>query len=248
MNQHLIQAVALLAIVTIEFTTGFGGEPRSAATPGVDPKASALFAAARANRNVWDKDFAGFAAELTVNANGMVAKGNLRVSADGEVELELAGGDDKLRKSVQRTLDSIVGHRLAETGKPATSPAVRFGKDAMPNHPAGTLLEMVGESLHSSYRVKNNQVMVVNRQMGPNQMTITMLENTIADDGRYLPGAYNVSIWDPTGALQSSSTVREQWTKVGRYYLPRAYTNVTTAKNRWELLSIEFGKQRLTAR
>ena len=83
----------------------------------------------------------------------------------------------------------------------------------------------------SSYRIKDRQIMVVNRRMGQRNMTITVLENTTNPEGHFLPHSYVVQYWDTaSGKLLSAETIQERWQRVGSVDLPMLHS-VTTASD-----------------
>jgi hypothetical protein len=83
----------------------------------------------------------------------------------------------------------------------------------------------------SSYRVKDHQIMVVNRRMGQRNMTITVLENDTNPEGHFLPHSYVVQYWDAaSGRLLSAETIQERWQRIGSVDLPVLHS-VTTASD-----------------
>jgi hypothetical protein len=206
---------------TLAFTWPLGAK-------SAEPEAVKLFEEALATRAVW-KDFPGFTADLEGKFDGRSFQGKVTVSADGTVQLEpkqrLAG------TWLRDQLESITLHRAARgtgDGAPRARPVLRFA-DREEDHPLGRLLLFEGGRFASSYRVKDKQITVVNRQMGKQNMTITVIDNERNAEGNYLPRSYVVQYWDAaTGALQRSETVMEKWTRVGKLDLPQSHT-VTSA-------------------
>src|SRR5262249_17078831 len=75
----------------------------------------------------------------------------------------------------------------------------------------------------------DKQIMVVNRHLGKENLTITVLENERNAQGRFLPRGYIVHTWESgTGRLLRTETVRDRWQRVGSWDLPSAH-EVTTA-------------------
>ena len=73
------------------------------------------------------------------------------------------------------------------------------------------------------------QISVVNRHMGRQTMTITVLDNTPNAEGKFLPRTYQVQYWDAaTGRLDRVETVQDRWARVGRWDLPAGHTVATT--------------------
>ncbi|OAI54604.1 hypothetical protein AYO44_03420 [Planctomycetaceae bacterium SCGC AG-212-F19] len=195
-----------------------------------DPAAVALFEEAIAARSSW-KDFPGFTATIAGNLDGRRFDGTVSIDAKGAVVF--SDNDQNREESVagwvQEQLESIVLHRLARPSSPdRPKPVLRFGEDRT-DHPLGRLLVFDGGKFASSYRVKDKQIMVVNRHIGKENMTITILENDKNPDGLFLPRGYTVQYWDAaTGGLTRTETIQDRWQRVGAWDLPAQHT-VTTA-------------------
>jgi hypothetical protein len=91
-----------------------------------DPAATRLLANARAARARWE-DFPGFDADVTVNIEGKVSRGTVKVDAKGKVTLELP--DSSARQWATRILRSTVSHRL-DVLPPQDTPCVFGDLDA----------------------------------------------------------------------------------------------------------------------
>ena len=182
-------------------------------------KAVAIFQDAIATRASWN-NFPGFSAQVTANADGRKWNGTASLSAKGQVELKME--DDVVAPWVKEQLESMVLHRMSRPQ--AKPPVVRFG-DTEVDHPLGRLLIFDGGKFASSYRVKDQQIMVVNRNMGKTNMTITVLDNDRNADKKYLPRTYTVHYWDAaSGKLESAETFQNRWTRVGTWDLPTPLT------------------------
>jgi hypothetical protein len=195
-----------------------------------DADAVALFQKAVATRASWDH-FEGFSAEASGMVDGRPFAGKVTVSADGEVKAEV--DDPVARPWIEAQLGSIAMHRLPENDRGASSdrpkPVVRFA-DQDEEHPLGRLLAFQGGRFASSYRIKDGQISVVNRHMGAQTMTITVLENTPTPEGKFLPRTYQVQYWDSTtGRLNRVETVQERWSRIGSLDLPVTHTVSTTS-------------------
>jgi hypothetical protein len=77
--------------------------------PKPDPAATRMFANARAARALWD-DFPGFQADVTVNIEGKVTRGTVKVDSKGKVDFDLT--DSAARDWAKGVLQSVVSHRL----------------------------------------------------------------------------------------------------------------------------------------
>jgi hypothetical protein len=196
----------------------------------VDPAAVALFEEAVAARAQW-RDFPGFTARITGDLDGRRFGGTVTIDAKGEVTFS---DDDPSRTEavsgwVEAQLDSLVLHRLPRPSPRGQSkPVLRFA-DTRDDHPLGRLLIFEGGRFASSYRIRDKQILVVNRHLSKENLTITVLENERNADGRFLPRSHVVHTWESgTGRLLRTETVRDRWRQVGSWDLPAAH-EVTTA-------------------
>ncbi len=198
--------------------------------PVADPAATKLLADARAARAVW-KDFPGFRADLTVNDNGTLHKGHVDVKASGKVMLKLEASED-LQKWTRREIASLVAHRLPGAESLKTPCAFADARDQ--HHPLGRKIRVLNDELHSSYRIRDNQIIEVNRTTPGVRFTITVLHNLVTKDKQFLPVSYVVDSWDPkTGQLVSSIAEHGTWERIGAFEMPRSLLIVTsTAKGR----------------
>lgn len=207
---------------------------------GADPEAVALFQEAMAARASW-QNFPGFSAAVKANVGGRAWQGSATVSAKGDVELTTE--DDVVSPWVREQLESIVLHRIARPqGKP---PIVRFA-DADRDHPLGRLLIFDGGKFASSYRVKDQQLMVVNRSMGTSNMTITILDNDRNADKKFLPRSYTVQYWDAgSGSLQRTEAIQNRWVRVEAWDLPSELTVITSSAAGQGVKTLSMSQHRL---
>jgi hypothetical protein len=187
-----------------------------------DPAAEALFAEALAARVRWDR-FPGFSADIHGRVDGRPFTGTVTVSADGEVDLQI--NDEAVQTWVDDELTSLVLHRgKGPRGQGEGKSILRFA-DFESDHPLGRLVMVEGGRFASSYRIKDRQIMGVNRVRGDQQMTITVLDNERNREGKFLPRSYTVQFWNgETGALQRTETVQDRWQRVGDFDLPATHT------------------------
>jgi hypothetical protein len=215
------------------------GLPAATAQMKEDPDASKLLANARAARAVWE-NFPGFSADLEVNANGMLYKGLVRVDAKGKVNVILDAAD--LKDSVRRDIASLVAHRLP--GGPSDTPCA-FTDDP-PHHPQGRIIKVLNDELHSSYRIRDRQILEVNRTTGDVRFTITVLENIANKEKQFLPVFYMVNTWDTkTKALKSSVSHHHTWTRIGHFDLPVTVQTVRASAEPLDSRVIRFANHKL---
>jgi len=137
-----------------------------------NPAATKLLSEARQARMEWD-NFPGFTANLIVNHNGTIVRGKVNVSKDAQIDLE--GFEDQEVKSwLRRQLGSLVSHRLSN-GTVQKTPCAFL--DDNKNHPLGRKIQVLNNELHSSYRIRDRQIIEVNRSMKAIRFTITVLHN-----------------------------------------------------------------------
>ena len=208
---------------------------------GGDPKAVTLFEAALAKRANWVA-FPGFTAAIGGNVDGRAFGGTARVAADGSVSLDI---DEKHAEEwVQDQLGSMAMHRRAPTRQRAR-PVLRFA-DQDDEHPLGRLLTFVGGAMASSYRVRDGEITVVNRAIGPQHMTITVLDNQPNTEGKSLPRSYSVQYWDgKTGKLLRTQSIQNRWKRVGRFDLPTRLTVTTASGTGLNVRSLKLARHKL---
>jgi uncharacterized GH25 family protein len=204
-----------------------------------DPEATKLLADARAARANWD-DFPGFTADVVVNVDGKKSTGKLAVSDKGKVSLEMKG---EAKEWARRMIASIVGHRL-DDGTTLTTPCA-FADDVT-EHPMGRAIRVLNDEYHSSYRIRDRQVIEVNRRMGESRFTISVLANRVNAEKKYLPASYVVNTWSvKTEALQSSTTHHNTWQRVGTFDLPLDCTVVNASAGKLVNRTIHFANHKL---
>jgi hypothetical protein len=187
-----------------------------------DSKAVALFEEALAARAEW-RDFPGFEAKIAGSVAGRRFDGTVSAGAQGKVSF--ADNDTSRQEAVadwvEDQLGSIVLHRMARPQSPdRPRPVLRFAETSG-DHPFGRLLIFQGGKFASSYRVKDRQLMVVNRHLGKELMTITILDNDVNKEGKFLPRTYQVQYWDAaTGELARTESFQNRWQRVGSWDLP----------------------------
>src|SRR5262249_40018242 len=182
-----------------------------------DPAATQLLAEARAARALWE-NFPGFTADVEVNLDGQVTRGRVEVSPKGKLAVTLEGKDVKDAETwLKRELGSTVGHRMG--GGPTDTPCAFADEDVQ--NPLGRAVRVLNDEFHSSYRIRDRQIVVVNRQMEDERFTITVLENRVNEDKQYLPACFVVNTWDAkSGVLRSAAAYHHTWQRVGKFDLP----------------------------
>jgi hypothetical protein len=189
-----------------------------------DPEASRLLAEARRNRALW-KNFPGFTANIEVNLDSKISRGNLRIDAKGKVVL---GHLDKAAERwARQVLTTDVDHRL---NADIEETACVFTDDDAHN-PLGRAVTLLGDGMGSMYRVRDKQIVVVNREVDKMRFAITVLQTTLNAEGKYLPGSFVVHYWDgEQGDLRKTDAYSHTWKRVGTFDLPLTTRIVTTSR------------------
>jgi uncharacterized GH25 family protein len=214
-------------------TTAAPGEAKS------DPEATRWLAEARAARAEW-AHFPGFKADVEVNLSGQVSHGKVQVDAKGK--LTLSDLDPTAEKWAKPILSSVVSHRLAGAAEMDT-PCCFVSRDV--DHPLGREVRVLTDEMHSSYRIKDRQIMVVNRAMKESRFSITMQENIKNAEGKFLPANYVVHYWDAhSGQLQRTEAHTQTWTRVDIFDLP-VFARVITADKELTVRSLTLSNHKL---
>lgn len=192
-----------------------------------DPEAMALFQKAITHRAQW-RDFPGFSADLGGELDGRAFNGKATIAANGRVVVEV--DDEAARPWLKDQLESLARHRLP-TSTQGSDPGftLRFADDS-DEHPLGRLLLVEGGRMASSYRIKDDQIRVVNRNLGRQSMTLTVLSNEENRERFVLPRQYVVHYWDAeSGRLIRAETIQNQWIRTGLWDLPQSHAVATAS-------------------
>ncbi len=205
-----------------------------------DKDAVELFEKAIAARATW-RGFPGFSAQIQGDYDGRPFSGTVQVDKEGTVELTI--DQDVAGTWIEGQMRSLVQHRL-ESPRP-NKPVLRFADQDLQN-PLGRLLTYVGGQFASSYRVKDDQLKTVNRNLGSENMTITVLDNEKTAEGKYLPHLYTVQYWDAAGGdLLRTETFENHWHRTGGFDLPTVNTVVTSSAAGLSVRSFRLSQHQL---
>ncbi|MBR8830855.1 MAG: hypothetical protein N5P05_000221 [Chroococcopsis gigantea SAG 12.99] len=176
-----------------------------------------LFRSAYEHRYTWDENFPGYTADLILTQGEEVYSGKIKVNADYSVEVT-GFNDEKVTESIYNQLRDIVTHRKrgnfeASHGKNEFS----LGE----SDPTGAVEILVkGDAMGSNYKIRGQEICQVSRVMGPMGFTINTEESLDTGEG-YISIKYNAIFRNPkTGELKGKRDFKENYEKVGDYYLP----------------------------
>ncbi len=184
-----------------------------------DPRAHELLKAAHDRAWRFPESFQGFTADIDVTIAGSDGiSGTVDISGPREMTLTLAAADD-ITEWVKQQIASMVGHRWARAyadGDGRYDMVLEEDGD-----PRGSLVRQLNDPFTSSYRVLNDAITVVNRQMGTTSFTISMQTHGTASDGRTLPESFTVSYRNSeTGALERAEIFQDAYTVIDGVDVP----------------------------
>jgi hypothetical protein len=151
----------LIASAVLLATLGLPAVAADTEKAKANPAATKLLADARAARGSWD-NFPGFRAQVEINIGGKVAKGTVEVSAKGKVTIQAPDAPAESVKWAHDELAQTVGHRL-DNSTALETPCAFVDDNA--EDPLGRAIRVLTDEFHSSYRVRDRQIVVVNRRM-----------------------------------------------------------------------------------
>lgn len=194
--------------------------------PPSDPEAEALMLRAHQARSGWESGFPGFTATVAVTIDGDRLQGTVTVRPDGEVAVDLPGGP--AAAWVERQLASIAMHRMAGARERYEASFA----DSETEHPLGRLVHFHGGETHALYRIKDDAITEVHREMEGQRFTISVTDVARTPEGKTLTRHFNVSYWDAeSGDLVSNDDFQDDWTRLGDFDLPARRLQIHTGKD-----------------
>lgn len=209
--------------------------------PKADPEATKLLTEARQNRALW-KDFPGFSADIEVNLDSKISKGKVVIDAKGGIHFENL--DKAAERWARQVLATDVDHRLGAQ----TEPTACIFSDDDKNNPLGRSVTLLGDGMGSIYRVRDKQIVVVNRQVDKLRFAITVLQTTLNQEGKYLPGSFVVHYWDAeSGDLRKTDAFTHVWKRIGDFDLPDT-TRIVSTSRQVSVKSLALSNQELVSK
>jgi hypothetical protein len=211
-------------------------------SPAEDSAAAAL-ARAREGRAIW-RDFPGFTTDVVVRGDDGKLEARATIDAAGTVEL--SGERSALHDWAQDQLQSLVQHRMPD-GEITEGDVTFVAEPVM--HPLGRLIDLGDEQRQSRYRLNGDVITEVNRLMGPQRFTISVLSIHRNGEGKYLPEAFTMSFWDvKTGELKETRAFWNSWRRVGDFDLPERILEIAAGEQGAKTKELMFQNQRLLDR
>lgn len=225
---NLLAPAILLMLLLID-TPAQSEKPPS---PKADPAAWNLLKAARETREVLPDTVKHIAAQLVFNDNGDIKTGTVSYDVQSRAIIQIEGLSDEAKAWVEDQVNSVLAHRRNGDFNKADGrhPITFAANDKDDKSPLGRRVEL-HDAMKSSYRIKNNQVVEVDRTMADDHFVITVLETTPTAKGKFLPRTFVVNYFDAkTGALKRSEMFTDEYQKVEEVWIP-ASRRIIVAQN-----------------
>lgn len=178
--------------------------------------ADKLFRDAYENRYTWNSQFPGYTAAINLKQGKEVHRGSVRVNPDLSVEVTGINNTD-VRETVEYRLQMINTHRQRVPFEVAhKNSTFTFGtKDK-----TGVVEIIEQGETKASYRLLNQQVVQVNRSIGPHSFTVDTLDTQVTPEG-YIGTHYRATAIQPqTKQVLGEEVSKDTYKNIGGYYLP----------------------------
>jgi Protein of unknown function (DUF3386) len=179
--------------------------------------ATDLFRAAYENRYTWDKSFPGYTATVILTQGDEVFHGQVQVNAD--LSATVSGIDNTdAANSIKNQLREVAIHRIRRTFEETHGKNTFEYGETLANGAIEILIG--GKSSGDKYHLRNNEVVMVHRQIHGVVVTIHTSSSHDTGDG-YLSHRYDSIYADPkTGEAKGGKTLfTDNYTKAGDYFL-----------------------------
>ena len=194
-----------------------------------DPVAYALLKDAHDHRETFSPKFAGMAAQITLNDNGKTYTGKVSTNVQDAVTVTIPGASSDATEWVNDQMENLIGHRRGSSfAQGEGKDPITFG--ANDHSPLGRQV-LLHDSLQSSYRVRDHQLIDVTRTMMGQKFSITVLESIRTNTGKYLPHQFMVTFFDEkTGSIDHVDAYTDTYAKINGAWLPLS-RRIITAKD-----------------
>ncbi len=232
-------APAILLLLLAFDTQAQSGKP---ASPTADPAAWNLLKAARETREVLPDTIKHISAQLIFNDNGASKTGTVNYDGQNRAVIKMDGLSDEAKAWIDDQVNSVLAHRRnGDFSKGDGRHPITFAaNDKDDKSLLGRRIEL-HDSMKSSYRIKNNQVVEVDRTMADDHFVITVLETTPTANGKFLPRNFVVNYFDAkSGALKRSEAFTDKYQKIDGIWLPASRRIVKAEAGRLVARGLEF--------
>lgn len=175
-----------------------------------------IFRNAYENRYTWGSKFPGYTAIVEFKLDNEKFKGNIRVNPD--LSVEVTGiENEEVRQTIENQLRMNIVHRRRVPFEVAhKNNTFKLGNTDKTG--AREIIEY-GDKAEARYKVFRNQIIQVNRMMGPHAVTVDTLDSQMTPEG-YLATRYRTTLYQPQNKRVLGEEVTEDiYEKINGYYL-----------------------------
>jgi hypothetical protein len=176
-----------------------------------------LFRAAYENRYTWDKSFPGYTADVTYKQGDKVFTGQIRIPATLKPEV-IDIQDEEAKQAIHGQLFEVAIHRIRRTFEEThSSNTFSYGKT---DEDGAVEILMGGKATGDKYKLNNNEVTLVHRQIHGVVVTIHTFSSHETGEG-YLSHTYDSVYHDPKTGQQKGgkSDFVDEYEKVGNFVI-----------------------------
>ncbi|MEM0979615.1 MAG: DUF3386 domain-containing protein [Cyanobacteria bacterium P01_H01_bin.58] len=202
-----------------------------------------LFRAAYENRYTWDSSFPGYGATVTLKDRGVTHRGQVRINPDLTFEV-LNIENETAQRMVKSQLWEITIHRARQSFTATHGDnTFKFGKT---DETGAVEILVGGAAMGNRYKVRNNTVCFVHRQIRDVVVNIHTFDTLMTDEG-YLSTGYRSVYLDPeTGVRKGAETTFEDtFAKVDGYYLLVRRSIQTEENGDLQVTELQFSNLKL---
>lgn len=199
------------------------GAAVAAKATNVTPDADAvkILKDAHEARAHWASDFPGFSADAVLRFADKEVEGKITVSADYKIAYDFP--DPEAEKAIKGSFVSLIMHRQ-DSGSGEYAATWKDSKE----HALGRAINL-NDNMGSWYRVRDRQILQVNRTAGPMMRFINnVLENESTKHG-FLPRSWNIAYYaKDSDTLIRTGATSVTWTWAGEVFMPATMRIVNT--------------------
>ncbi|MBI4469162.1 MAG: DUF3386 family protein [Acidobacteria bacterium] len=204
-----------------------------------NPEARRVFREASENRYVWDDQFKGFESDFFMTKDGGTPLSG-KIKCDPNLNITVEGLDPADAALVHVEMSQFVTHRQRRPFNEFYGPdkaKFRLGQVSA----KGTEVFVEGDAMGSNYVIADKQVKLLSRSMGKMHFTINNKSIVPAEDGRYIAVDYEVTYYSSdTNQEIGKAQFRDEYFKMGNYWMPKSRTHLSTLKGEPGRLEIQM--------
>jgi Protein of unknown function (DUF3386). len=211
-----------------------------------DPEAYSVLKKADEMRQTLPATFAGVSGDVKINDNGVVSTGRFSYVPKKGTELTVASIGKEAETWAKEGIGSSFSHRLhGDFDRDTGSQPLTLASDD--GSPIGRKV-LFHDNFQSTDRVRDNQIVEVDRTMGKTHFIITVMDTVKTDEGKYLPSQFVVTYFDSTsGAIERTECFTDGFAKIEGAWLPTSRRVVTLSGGKSSARTFELSNLHLAA-